>query len=87
MRSGIGWLRAGVEWSRPAYQISPYVAVPLVTWADVQGEPIRNGPRPDRARFGLRLALEGERFLLVRAESEVSEQSRQEQERSQDHDV
>ena len=57
VRSGIGWLRAGVEWSRPAYQISPYVAVPLVTWADVQGEPIRNGPRPDRARFGLRLML------------------------------
>jgi len=57
VRSGIGWLRAGVEWSRPAYQISPYLAVPLVTWADVQGEPVRNGPRPDRARFGLRLML------------------------------
>jgi len=39
------------------------------------------------ARFGMRLALEGERFLLVRAESEVSEQSRQEQETSYDHDV
>jgi hypothetical protein len=57
VRSGIGWLRAGVEWSRPAYQISPFVAVPLVTWADVQGEPIRSGPRPDRTRFGLRLML------------------------------
>ena len=57
VRSGIGWLRAGVEWSRPAYQISPYVAVPLVTWADVQGEPIRLGARPDRALFGLRLML------------------------------
>lgn len=39
------------------------------------------------ARFGMRLALEGERFLLIRAESEVSEQSRQEQEATQDHDV
>ncbi len=57
VRSGIGWLRAGVEWSRPAYQISPYLSIPLVTWADVQGEPVRNGPRPDRTRFGLRLML------------------------------
>lgn len=39
------------------------------------------------ARFGLRLALEGERFLLVRAESEVSEETRKEQEAQQDHDV
>jgi hypothetical protein len=57
VRSGIGWLRAGVEWSRPAYQVSPFLAIPLVTWADVQGEPVRHGPRPDRTRFGLRLML------------------------------
>jgi hypothetical protein len=57
VRSGIGWLRAGVEWSRPSYLISPYMAIPLVTWADVQGEPVRNGPRPERTRFGLRLML------------------------------
>jgi hypothetical protein len=57
VRSGIGWLRAGVEWSRPAYQLSPFLAVPLVTWADVRGEPVRHGPRPDRTRFGVRLML------------------------------
>lgn len=39
------------------------------------------------ARFGLKLALQGERFVMIRAESEVSEQSRQEQEATQDHDV
>jgi hypothetical protein len=57
VRSGIGWLRAGLEFSRPAYQISPFLAVPLVTWADVSGEPVRHGPRPDRTRFGVRLML------------------------------
>jgi hypothetical protein len=57
VRSGIGWLRAGLEWSRPSYQISPFLAIPLVTWADVQGEPVRNGPRPERTRFGLRLMI------------------------------
>lgn len=57
VRSGIGWLRAGVEWSRPSYQLAPYVAVPVVTWADVRGEPVRHGPLPERARFGLRLTL------------------------------
>ena len=57
VRSGIGWLRAGFEWSRPSYQFGPYLAVPIVTWADVRGEPIRHGPQPERARFGFRLTL------------------------------
>jgi hypothetical protein len=57
VRSGIGWLRAGVEWSRPSYQLSPYVAVPIVTWADVPGDRVRQGPQPDRAQFGLRVTL------------------------------
>ena len=57
VRSGIGWLRAGLEWSRPSYQLAPYVAVPVVTWADVRGEPVRHGPMPERARFGVRLTL------------------------------
>jgi len=56
-RSGIGWLRAGLEFSRPSYQISPFLAVPVATWADVRGEPVRHGPRPDRTRFGVRLML------------------------------
>lgn len=57
IRSGMGWFRGGLEFSRPSYQLAPYVAVPLVTWADVRGEPIRYGPRADRARFGVRVTL------------------------------
>ena len=57
IRSGIGWARAGVEFSRPSYQISPYVSLPVVTWADVGGDAVRHGPRPDKVRFGLRATL------------------------------
>ena len=47
IRSGIGWVRTGVEFSRPSYQLAPFVSLPLVTWADDRGEPIRHGPRLD----------------------------------------
>ncbi|MEM6325856.1 MAG: hypothetical protein AAF791_01940 [Bacteroidota bacterium] len=57
IRSGIGWARLGVEFNRPSYVLAPYVSVPVVTWADVRGDPVRYGPRPDKARFGLRLML------------------------------
>jgi hypothetical protein len=57
VRGGSGWLRAGLEFNRPSYQLAPYVTIPLVTWADVRGEPVRHGPRPDRARFGVRVTL------------------------------
>ncbi len=57
VRGGSGWLRAGLELNRPSYQLAPYVMLPVVTWADVRGEPVRHGPRPDRARFGVRLTL------------------------------
>ncbi|HLT47636.1 MAG TPA: hypothetical protein VK002_10450 [Rubricoccaceae bacterium] len=57
VRGGSGWFRAGFEFSRPSYQLAPYVTIPLVTWADVRGEPVRHGPRPDRARFGVRVTL------------------------------
>ena len=57
IRSGIGWLRAGLEFSRPAYQVAPFVSLPLVTWADVRGEPVRYGPRPEKLRAGVRLML------------------------------
>ena len=71
-----------------------WITIPVIKEGRYGG-PVENSATPAStkeaievcARFGLRLALEGERFLLVRAESEVSEQSRQEQERSQDHDV
>lgn len=57
IRSGIGWLRAGLEFSRPTYQLAPFLSVPLVTWADVRGEPVRYGPRPQKLRAGLRITL------------------------------
>jgi hypothetical protein len=57
IRSGIGWLRAGLEFSRPAYQLAPFVSIPLLTWADVRGEPVRYGPRPEKLRAGLRVML------------------------------
>ena len=57
VRSGVGWLRAGIEFSRPAYQLAPFVSVPVVTWADVQGESVRHGPRFEKFRVGLRATL------------------------------
>ena len=57
IRSGIGWARLGVEFNRPSYVFAPYVSLPLVTWADVRGEPVRHGPRPDKSRFGVRVML------------------------------
>ncbi len=57
IRSGTGWLRLGVEFSRPAYQFAPFVSLPVLTWADVLGENVRHGPRPAKIRGGLRLTL------------------------------
>lgn len=57
IRSVTAWARAGVEWSRPSYQIAPFVSAPLVTWASVSDEPLQHGPRLDKARFGVRLTL------------------------------
>ena len=57
IRSGVGWAQAGLEFSRPQYQLAPYVSVPLFTWADIQGEPVRHGPRFHKLRVGLRLTL------------------------------
>ena len=57
IRSGMAWLRAGVELNRPSYQLAPYVSVPIATWANVEGEDVRHGPRPNRAQFGLRVTL------------------------------
>ena len=57
IQSSLAWLRGGVEFNRPSYQLAPYVSVPVVTWATVRGEPVRHGPRPDKARVGLRVTL------------------------------
>jgi hypothetical protein len=55
--SGVGWARLGVEFNRPSYVLAPYISIPLVTWADMSGEPVRHGPRPEKARLGLRVML------------------------------
>ncbi|WP_420455542.1 hypothetical protein [Rubrivirga sp.] len=57
VRSAVGWARVGVEFSRPYYQLAPFVSVPMFTLADVQGEPVRHGPRLEKLRVGLRLTL------------------------------
>ncbi len=57
IRSGMAWLRAGIELNRPSYQLSPYLSVPIATWANVEGEGVRHGPRPDKAQFGLRVTF------------------------------
>ncbi len=57
IRSGIGWLRTGFEFSRPSFQLAPFLSLPIVTWADVRGEPVRYGPRPEKLRAGLRVML------------------------------
>ena len=57
IRSGMAWLRTGIELNRPNYQLAPYVSVPIATWANVEGVDVRHGPRPDKAQFGLRVTL------------------------------
>ena len=57
IRMAAGWVRAGVEFSRPSYQLAPFVSIPVVTWADVQGTEVRHGPRPHKFRVGLRVTL------------------------------
>ena len=57
IRSGVGWVRAGMEFSRPSYQFAPFVSVPVFTWADVRGEAESHGPRFQKLRLGLRVTL------------------------------
>lgn len=57
IRSGVGWIRAGIDFNRPSFQVSPYLSVPVLTWADVRGEEVSAGPRPGKARLGLRITF------------------------------
>ena len=57
IRSGVGWVRTGLEFSRPTYQLAPFVSLPVVTWADDRGDAIRHGPRLSKVRFGFRVTL------------------------------
>lgn len=54
---GIGWIRTGLEFSRPSYQLAPFASLPVLTLARVQGEPVRYGPRASKVQFGLRVTL------------------------------
>ncbi|MEM8557508.1 MAG: hypothetical protein AAGG50_06765, partial [Bacteroidota bacterium] len=57
VRSGIGWLRLGLNYDRPSFQVAPHLAIPLVVWGDVQGVAVRSGPRPNKVRVGLQVTL------------------------------
>lgn len=58
IRSGVAWFRAGMEFSRPSYQVAPFMSLPVVRWADTQEKAAGlEGPRVQRFRFGLRLTL------------------------------
>ncbi len=57
IRVGTGWVRAGLEFSRPSYQVAPFVSLPVVRWSDNEVGPELEGPRVQRFKFGLRLTL------------------------------
>ena len=57
IRVGTGWVRAGMEFSRPSYQVAPFVSLPVVRWSDNEVGPDLEGPRVQRFKFGLRLTL------------------------------
>ncbi len=57
IRVGTGWIRAGMEFSRPSYQVAPFVSLPVVRWSDKEVGPELEGPRVQRFKFGLRLTL------------------------------
>ena len=57
VRTATGWLRAGVEFSRPSYQAAPFVGLPIVAWDDAEDAADLPGRRLQRLQFGLRLTL------------------------------
>ena len=57
VRRAAAWVRAGVEFSRPSYQASPFVSVPVVSWDNAGDGADVPGLRAPRVQFGLRLTL------------------------------
>jgi hypothetical protein len=53
-RGGTIWIRFGVEFNRPSYQVSPFLGAPLKQWTpDAQ-----SGDWPEaRLHFGMQLTL------------------------------
>ena len=57
VRTATGWLRAGIEFSRPSYQAAPFVSLPVLVWDDAESATDLPGRRLQRVQFGLRLTL------------------------------
>ena len=51
-QAGVFWLRSGFEYSRPGYQIAPFVSIPVGQWASEDDEALRA-----RLNAGLRLMI------------------------------
>ena len=51
-QSGVFWVRSGFEYSRPSYQIAPFVSIPVGQWASEDDEALRA-----RLNAGLRLMI------------------------------
>lgn len=49
-RGGVVWMRSGIEYNRPSYQVIPFMSIPLKQWAPDTDELAR-------MRLGLRLML------------------------------
>jgi hypothetical protein len=56
-RGSVGWLRTGVEYTRPSFVVSPYASLPLFRWVEIGRESRAWGPRPDHVSVGLRLTV------------------------------
>lgn len=55
-RGGVVWLRTGVEYNRPAYQVLPFVSVPLKQWIPAFDDDRQNPPAA-RISAGFRFTL------------------------------
>lgn len=49
-RGGVVWMRSGIEYNRPSYQVLPFMSVPLKQWAPENDD-------KSRMQLGLRLML------------------------------
>lgn len=49
-RGGVVWIRSGIEYNRPSYQVIPFMSIPLKQWAP-------EGDERARMQMGLRLML------------------------------
>lgn len=49
-RGGVVWMRSGIEFNRPSYQVIPFMSLPLKQWAPEDDD-------PSRMQLGVRLML------------------------------